>query len=98
GIFVSRDGTAKSEAGKDMKEMPDPMTVAAERFLPDPATVIAERFLPKAPRAADAPAATLPSDVGAAGIYHSSRRAESSFTRFSGLIAHRALKVDPAAT
>src|SRR5215471_5001631 len=96
GIFVSRDGIAKSEAAKDMKEMPDPMTVAAERFLPDPAPVIAERFLPKAPRAADAPAATLPSDAGAAGIYHSSRRAESSFTRFSGLMSQRVLKVDRA--
>ncbi len=96
GIFVSRDGIAEREAAKDTEEMPDPATVLAERFLPDPATVIAERFLPKAPQAADARAATLPSDAAVAGIYHSSRRAESSFARLSDLISQRVLKVDGA--
>jgi CubicO group peptidase (beta-lactamase class C family) len=96
GIFVSRDGIAEREAAKDTEETPDPATVLAERFLPDPATVIAERFLPKAPQAADAGAATLPSDAGVAGIYHSSRRTESSFTRFSDLMSQRIVKIDSA--
>jgi CubicO group peptidase (beta-lactamase class C family) len=96
GIFVSRDGIAEREAAKDTEEMPDPATVLAERFLPDPATVIAERFLPRALQAGDARSAAFPSDAGLAGIYHSSRRAESSFMRFSDLMSQRVLKVDGA--
>jgi hypothetical protein len=96
GIFVSRDGIAEREAAKDTEEMPDPATVLAERFLPNPATVIAERFLPKAPQAADAGGAALPSDAGVAGVYHSSRRTESSFARLSDLISQRVLKIDGA--
>jgi CubicO group peptidase (beta-lactamase class C family) len=96
GIFVSRDGIAEREAAKDRKEMADPATVLAERFLPNPATVIAERFLPKAPQAADAAVAVLPSDSGVAGNYHSSRRTESSFARLSDLISQRVIKIDGA--
>jgi CubicO group peptidase (beta-lactamase class C family) len=93
GIFVSRDGIAEIKAAD---EIPDPATIIAERFLPDPAPVIAERFMPKAPQAADARDATFPSDAGVAGIYHSSRRAESSFTRFSDLMSERVVKIDGA--
>jgi CubicO group peptidase (beta-lactamase class C family) len=96
GIFVSRDGIAERAAAKDRKGIPDPAAVIAERFLPDPAIVIAEHFLPKAPQAADTHVSTLPSDAGVAGIYHSSRRTESAFTRFSDLMAERVLKVDGA--
>jgi len=91
GVFVSRDGIAEI---KVTDEIPDPATIIAQRFLPDPATVIAERFLPNAPQAADARATTLPSDAGVAGIYHSSRRAESSFMRFSDLMSERVVKID----
>jgi CubicO group peptidase (beta-lactamase class C family) len=93
GIFVSRDGTAEIKVAD---EIPDPATIIAERFLPDPATVIAERFMPKAPQATDARDVTLPSDAGVAGIYHWSRRAESSFTRFGDLMSERVVKIDGA--
>jgi CubicO group peptidase (beta-lactamase class C family) len=93
GIFVSRDGIAEVKAAG---EIPDPAAVIADRFMPDPATVIAERFLPKAPQAADARAAALPGEAGVAGIFHWSRRAESSFARFSDLMSQRVLKVDDA--
>ena len=92
GIFVSHDGIAEIKA---TDEMPDPATITAQHFLPDPVTVIAERFL-QAPQAADARAATLPSDAGVAGIYHASRRAESAFTRFGDLMSERVIKVDGA--
>jgi hypothetical protein len=90
---VSRDGTAEIKVAD---EIPDPATIIAERFLPDPATVIAERFMPKAPQATDARDVTLPSDAGVAGIYHWSRRAESSFTRFGDLMSERVVKIDGA--
>jgi hypothetical protein len=77
---VSRNGTGEVKAANQM---------------PNPATAIARRFLPKVP-AADAPAATFPSDRGVAGIYHSSRRAESSFIRFNDLVTERVLKIDGA--
>jgi len=96
GIFVSRDGIAEREAAKDTEEIPDPAAVLAERFMPDPATVIAERFLPKSPQAADARAAAVPSEPSLAGIYHSSRRTESSFARLSDLMSERVVKIDGA--
>jgi CubicO group peptidase (beta-lactamase class C family) len=79
GIFVSRDGIGEIKAVKE---------------IPDPATVIAERFLPKAPETADARAATLSSDAGVAGIYHWSRRAESSVVRLSELRSQLVVKID----
>ena len=81
GVFVSRSGTGEVKAASQ---------------IPDPATAIAKRFLPKVPEAADARAASLPTDEGVAGIYHSSRRAESSFVRFNDLVAERVLKIDGA--
>jgi len=84
GILVSRDGTGDIKAAKDIKEVPDPVTV------------IAERFLPKALEGADAHATTLSSEAGVAGIYHSSRRAESSWTRFIDLMSQNVIKVDSA--
>ena len=85
GIFVSLDGIGEIKALKEIKEIPDPVTV------------IAERFLPKAPEAADAHATTLSRDAGVAGIYHLSRRTESSFTRLSDLVSQRVVKIDGAA-
>jgi CubicO group peptidase (beta-lactamase class C family) len=81
GVFVSRSGTGE---------------VKAANQIPDPATAIAKRFLPKVPEAADPRAATFPADPGVAGIYHSSRRAESSFIRFNDLVTERVLKIDGA--
>lgn len=81
GVFVSRDGIGE---------------IRNFREIPYPATAIAKRFLPKAPEAADARAATLPSDPGVAGIYHSSRRAESSLIRFNDLVTERVVKIDGA--
>lgn len=81
GVFVSRSGTGE---------------VTAANQIPDPALAIAKRFLPKVPEAADAGAATFPADPGVAGIYHSSRRAESSFVRFNDLVTERVVKIDGA--
>jgi CubicO group peptidase (beta-lactamase class C family) len=81
GVFVSRSGTGEVDAANQ---------------IPNPATTIAKRFLPKVPEAADARAATLPGDPAVAGIYHSSRRAESSFIRFNDLVTERVLKIDGA--
>jgi CubicO group peptidase (beta-lactamase class C family) len=81
GVFVSRSGTGE---------------VKAVSQIPDPATAIAKRFLPKVPAAADARAGSFPTDPDVAGIYHSSRRADSSFVRFNDLVAERVLKIDGA--
>ena len=81
GVFVSRSGTGEIEAANQ---------------IPDPAAAFAERFLPKVPQAAAAPAAAFPIDPRVAGIYHSSRRAESSFVRLNDLAAERVLKIDGA--
>jgi CubicO group peptidase (beta-lactamase class C family) len=81
GIFVSRDGIGE---------------IKAAREIPDPATVIAERFLPKAPEVAVARPAAFSSDAGLAGIYHSSRRAESSVVRLNELMSQRVVKIDTA--
>jgi hypothetical protein len=53
-------------------------------------------LLPKVPEAADARAATFPTDPDVAGIYHSSRRAESSLVRINDLVTERLLKIDGA--
>jgi len=83
GIFVSRDGLGEIAALKDLREIPDPVTV------------IAQRFLAKPPEP-DSRNANLPGDAGVAGIYHWSRRAESSFLRLSDLLSERVVKVDDA--
>lgn len=79
GIFVSRDGIGE---------------IKSFREIPRPATAIAQRFLPKALEWADAGAAKFPSEEGVAGIYQTSRRSESSFVRFSALLAQIVVKVD----
>lgn len=81
GIFMSLDGIGEIKEAKE---------------IPDPARVIAERFLPKAPEAADARSAALSSDAGVAGIYHSSRRAESSFARLNELVSQIVVKTGSA--
>lgn len=80
GVFVSFNGTGESEEGA---------------ALPDPARMIAERFLPNAPGKA-APSAALSSDPGMPGVYHGSRRAESSFLRLNDLAEQSFLTVDSA--
>ena len=81
GIFVSHDGVGEITAPKEL------------RGIPDPVTVIARRFLAKPPEP-DRSNANLSGDAGVAGIYHWSRRAESSFLRLSDLLSERVVKVD----
>src|SRR5262245_27657641 len=83
GIFVSRDGVGEITAPKDLRELPDPVTA------------IAQRFLAKPPEP-DMHDANLSGDAGMAGIYHWSRRAQSSFLRLSDLLSERVVKVDDA--
>jgi CubicO group peptidase (beta-lactamase class C family) len=64
--------------------------------MPNPASVIARRFLPKAPEATGARAATYAGDAGVAGIYHSSRRAESSLVRLNDLVTQSVVTIDNA--
>jgi CubicO group peptidase (beta-lactamase class C family) len=68
--------------------------IKAARELPAPVTVIARRFLPKVTEWGEALAERGDADV--AGIYQSSRRADSSFTRLSALLAQIVVKVDNA--
>ena len=60
--------------------------------IPAPTTVIAERFLPKVPEAVDGRAG----DAGVTGIYHLSRRAESSWVRLNELTSQLVVKTDSA--
>ena len=83
GIFVSRDGVGEITSPKDLRELPDPVTA------------IAQRFLAKPPEP-DMHDANLSGDAGMAGIYHWSRRAQSSFLRLSDLLSERVVKVDDA--
>jgi len=86
GIFVSRNGIGEIRVPGD---------------IPNPATVIANRFLPKAPEippeAADARAESVSSDAGVAGIYHASRRAESSVVRLNELMSQVVVRIDATA-
>jgi CubicO group peptidase (beta-lactamase class C family) len=84
GIFASLNGIGEITEVKDLRDIPRP--VAA----------IAERFLPKAPEAADMRATAFSGDAGVAGIYHSSRRAESSWVRLNDLFFQTLIKVDNA--
>jgi CubicO group peptidase (beta-lactamase class C family) len=83
GIFVSRDGNGEIKGLEALKE------------IPAPSTVIAQRFLPKVQQWADA-GGGFSSEADVAGIYQTSRRAESSFLRLSALLAQFVVKVDRA--
>jgi CubicO group peptidase (beta-lactamase class C family) len=82
GVFVSRDGLGEFNPLTDIP--------------PDPANVIAQRFLPKLPDADGTRTTALPSNAEIAGIYHASRRAETTWLRLSDLLSERAVKVDSA--
>jgi CubicO group peptidase (beta-lactamase class C family) len=64
---------------------------AAPDQIPNPARAIARRFLPKVTEEA-----AFPADADVAGIYHSSRREESSFIRFNDLMTQRLIRNDGA--
>jgi hypothetical protein len=91
GIFVSRNGIGDIRAATD---------------IPNPAVEIAKHFLPAAPdatgpeaelpEAADAHAGASPGEAGVAGIYHPSRRAESSILRLNDLASQRVVRIDGA--
>ena len=63
------------------------------RGLRNVVTSLGRRFLAKPPEP-DRSNANLSGDAGVAGIYHWSRRAESSFLRLSDLLSERVVKVD----
>lgn len=72
GVFVSRDGLGKITSRDDFATLPNPVGLIAENFLP-----------PAPPRtAAAAPGAANPDP---AGVYHLSRRAESTLLRLTEL-------------
>jgi CubicO group peptidase (beta-lactamase class C family) len=83
GVFVSRDGIGE---------------ITAARQIPQPAAAIARRFLPRAvtPDAADRRATAFPDNADIAGVYQSSRRAESTFVRLNALLSELVIKVDSA--
>lgn len=82
GIFVSRDGIGEITTPKDLAA------------IPNPARAIARRFLPEAPEATGR--TPLPGDASVAGVYHLSRRADSSLLRLGSLVSQRLLKIDHA--
>jgi hypothetical protein len=74
--------------------------IRAPTDIPNPVTLIAERFLPKAPenppQAADARAESFSGEAGVAGIYHASRRAESTVVRLNDLMSQVVIRIDSA--
>jgi CubicO group peptidase (beta-lactamase class C family) len=81
GVFVSRDGNGEITAG---------------RQIPQPAAAIARRFLPRAAETADMRGAGFPDNADVAGIYQTSRRADSTFARMGALLSELVVKVDSA--
>jgi CubicO group peptidase (beta-lactamase class C family) len=86
GVFVSRDGIG------DIREPGD---------VPNPAAVIARRFLPgesreRAPEKAGAGAAAFAAEAAVAGVYHSSRRADTTIVRLGELISQVVVRTDSA--
>jgi CubicO group peptidase (beta-lactamase class C family) len=80
GVFVSRDGIGE---------------IKPPQQIPHPEAVIARRFLPRTPEATDARAIAFPDNADIAGIYQSSRRAESSFVRLNALVTQFVIKIGP---
>jgi CubicO group peptidase (beta-lactamase class C family) len=83
GIFVSRVGFGKITSLQDLRNIPNPVGAIARRFLP-PVT------------AADPPAEAMPTDQAIAGVYHPSRRADSTLLRLQELNAQRVIRNDGA--
>jgi CubicO group peptidase (beta-lactamase class C family) len=86
GIFVSRIGMGEIKALGD---------------IPDPVAVIAQRFLPRAPgeplqKPAGAGAADFSGEAGVDGIYHASRRAETTAVRLNELTSQVVVRTDGA--
>jgi CubicO group peptidase (beta-lactamase class C family) len=84
GIFASRNGIGEIKSLGDLNA------------LPNPARVIAQRFLPEAPAASDASIDSVDREHEVAGIYQSSRRADSSFVRLNALLSQIVVKIDQA--
>jgi Beta-lactamase len=82
GVFVSLDGIGD---------------ITAAQQIPQPTAAIARRFVPRAiSEAIDARATSFPDNAGMAGIYQSSRRAESTLVRLNALLSEFVVKVDSA--
>jgi hypothetical protein len=83
GIFVSRDGIGEIGQARDMREIPDPVTL------------IARHLLPAAPgEPADGRTVGVIPDADMAGVYHPSRRAESTFVRLNELVSQVVVAID----
>jgi len=82
GIFVSRDGFGEIHTLKGLTAIPNPVTT------------VVRRFLPMVPETADARTDTFPGNASLAGVYHLSRREESSFARVGDLAAQSLFKID----
>jgi len=66
------------------------------REIPDPTRAIAARLRPRAPEAAGTYTSPSTSNADVAGIYQTSRRAESSVVRLNTLVSQIVLKIDGA--
>jgi CubicO group peptidase (beta-lactamase class C family) len=85
GIFVSRDGIGDIAQARDIREIPDPVTLIARRLLPGAQGELA-----------DGRAVGVIPDAGMAGVYHPSRRAESTFVRLNELLSQVVVTIDGA--
>ena len=79
GIFVSRDGIGEIKTGRE---------------IPNIAVAVARRFLSERPDTAGPRPAASADETGIAGIYHPSRRAESSFVRLRDLVTESVVRID----
>jgi CubicO group peptidase (beta-lactamase class C family) len=67
--------------------------ITAGRQIPQPTAAIARRFLP---RAAAPDTTAFPDNPDIAGVYQTSRRAESTFVRLTALLSQFVIKIDGA--
>jgi CubicO group peptidase (beta-lactamase class C family) len=84
GIFESRDGLGKVTSLADLLRIPDPASIIVRRFLP--------RAAQPAGKSTGAPAV----DRGLEGVYHSSRRADSTVLRLQELQTQSLIRLDDA--
>jgi CubicO group peptidase (beta-lactamase class C family) len=81
GVFTCLDGMGEIKEAED---------------IPDPTHAIAERFLPAETDDFNKAGALPPTDPAVAGVYHSTRRADSTFLRLVDLLSERDVSVDAA--
>jgi CubicO group peptidase (beta-lactamase class C family) len=82
GIFVSRDGIGKITTAQDFRAIPAPVNAIVRRFLPN--------------AAGTAGSGESAADDSVAGVYHSSRRADTTLLRLSELSTQLSIRRDDA--